>query len=178
MRVEPFIWMDCPDCGEMARERLGAAPGTSVPCGIWSCYSGGSEAAGKIAAPTRREGRPVKLVNLTPHEIRLVRPAHLVLLKAHPEVVFRIPPARQVARVAVRREDAGHIDAGGVPIPLARTRYGEIEGLPSPQPGTLYIVSSLVAAAARDRTDLLIPDELVRDEQGKVVGARGLAFPA
>lgn len=170
MTVDPFIWLDCPACGELARERLGAAPGASVPCGIWSCYGGGSTAAGKIAAPTRRDGRPVELVNLTPHEIRL--------WVQQPEGLLLIPPSRQVARVVVRREDAGHIDAGGMSIPLARTTYGEIEGLPGPTPGTLYIVSSLVAAAARDRNDLLIPDDLVRDEQGKVIGARGLAFPA
>src|SRR5690606_25377330 len=165
--------MDCPDCGELARERLGVVPGASVPCGVWDCYGcygGGSKTAGKIVAPTRRDGNPVRLVNLTPHEIRL--------LTQQPEGLFFIPPSRQVARVAVRREDAGYIDAGGVPIPLARTRYGEIEGLPDPQPGTLYIVSSLVAAAARDRDDLLVPDDLVRDDEGRIIGARGLAFPA
>jgi len=154
----------------MARERLGAAPGASVPCGVWSCYGGGSSTPGKIAAPTKREGRPVELINLTPHEIRL--------WVQQPEGLLLIPPARQAARVAVRRESVGHIDAAGMSIPLARTIYGEIEGLPDPKPGTLYIVSSLVAAAARERDDLLIPDELVRDEQGRVIGARGLAFPA
>lgn len=124
---------------------------------------------GKVAAPTKCDGRPVSIVNLTPHEIRLVRP----------EGVLRIPPARQVACVAVRRIDAGRIDTGGVTITLWRTAYGEVEGLPDPAPNTLYVVSPLVAAAARERDDLLIPDDLIliRDEQGRVIGARGLVFP-
>lgn len=108
------------------------------------------------------------IVNLTPHALTLVVGSGTVT----------VPPSGTVARVAVTREPAGTVTLDGVAVPLYRTTYGAVEGLPDPTPDTLYVVSSLVAAAARDRNDLVVPDDLVRDEQGRVVGARGLAFPA
>lgn len=54
------------------------------------------------------------------------------------------------------------------------TSYGEVEGLPAPSNGTIYIVSSLVAARCVGRTDVFIPNESVRDEQGRIVGCRSL----
>lgn len=111
--------------------------------------------------------RKMKIVNLTPHELNFITEAGNTT----------IPPSMIVARVVVERETPWTVTIDGVDVPLYRTRYGKITGLPDPQPDTLYVVSSLVAAAARDRNDLVVPDNLVRDEQGRVVGARGLAFP-
>ena len=58
------------------------------------------------------------------------------------------------------------------------TRYvntdGAVEGLPEERDDTLIIVSSLVAQAARDRSDLVIPNEAVRDEKGQIVGCKSL----
>ena len=108
------------------------------------------------------------LVNLTPHVLNLVTGSGTVT----------VPPSGTVARVAVTRKPAGTVTVDGVQVPLYRTTYGAVEGLPDPAPDTLYVVSAVVAAAARDRDDLVVPDDLVRDEQGRVVGARGLAFPA
>ena len=108
------------------------------------------------------------LVNLTPHALSLVVGSEAVT----------VPPSGTVARVSVTRESAGTVTVGGVQVPLYRTTYGAVEGLPDPAPNTLFVVSAVVAAAARDRTDLVVPDDLVRDDQGRVVGARGLAFPA
>ena len=108
------------------------------------------------------------VVNLTPHALNLVTDSGTVT----------VPPSGAVARVTVTREPAGTVTLDGVSVPLYRTTYGAVEGLPDPAPDTLYVVSAVVAAAARDRDDLVVPDDLVRDEQGRVVGARGLAFPA
>ena len=108
------------------------------------------------------------IVNLTPHALSLI---------VGPETVT-VPPSGTVARVTVTREPAGAVTVDGVQVPLYRTTYGAVEGLPDPQPDTLYVVSALVASAARGRDDLVVPDDLVRDEQGRVIGARGLAFPA
>ncbi len=38
-----------------------------------------------------------------------------------------------------------------------------------------FIVSRVVAEAMRDRGDLLIPDDAIRDEKGRIVGCRALA---
>jgi len=57
--------------------------------------------------------------------------------------------------------------------------YGEIEGLPDPQPGVVYIVSMVVrqAAQAQGRTDVVSPDTspqgAIRDEQGRIIAVRG-----
>lgn len=127
----------------------------------------------------------MQLVNLTQHDIVLVLPTG----------EYRIPPYGQVARVAVTREvaehlpvseDYGQIGDGGdalgesLPprqhlIPIHRTVFGAVEGLPDPRPFVQYIVSRVVAEAARDRDDLLIPDDTVRDEQGRIIGCRALA---
>ena len=110
----------------------------------------------------------MNIVNLTPHALNLVTESGTVT----------IPPSGTVARVSVTRENVGTVTVEGVAIPLYRTTYGEITDLPEPAPNTLYVVSSVVAAAARDRDDLVIPDDLVRDSEGRITGARGLAFPA
>ena len=107
----------------------------------------------------------MKLVNLTPHPVRLIRADGSELV---------IPPSGTVPRLREVVEDTGmRIDG----IPVVRKGFGEIENLPEPQEGVFYIVSALVAQAARDRDDLLIPDDLVRDEEGKIIGARRLARP-
>ncbi|MFC0903824.1 hypothetical protein ACFHWD_03850 [Clostridium sp. MT-14] len=62
-----------------------------------------------------------------------------------------------------------------VQIPINRTVFGDIENLPEPQPDTIFVVSSIVAQAAQNRDDLFIPDDTVRDENGRIIGCRALA---
>lgn len=114
----------------------------------------------------------MKIVNLTPHALNLVVGDRTVT----------IPPSGTVARVNVTRTVVDTVSVDGVEIPINETVYGEVVGLPDPavlnipelQPDTVYIVSALVAQAAK-RPDVLIPDDLVRDEAGRVIGARALA---
>lgn len=107
----------------------------------------------------------MKIVNLTPHALNLISKDGAVT----------IPPSGTVARVAVTRETIGAIEVDGVSIPINRTVYGAVEGLPDPAPDTVYVVSALVAQAVTGREDVLFVDDLVRDDQGRVVGARALA---
>lgn len=101
----------------------------------------------------------MKIVNCTPHEIVL---RSTVGCRGH-EFVF--PPSGTVARVAtVQEHDSdvclsdGDDDFKGISIYL--TKLGEVEGLPDPERGVLYITSSIVAqaAAAAGRTDVCSPD--------------------
>lgn len=131
------------------------------------------------------------LVNLTPHTVTLIIG----------ESTRDIPPSGTVARCTVQREQIDSIalwadcpDAhsdehnpgspylcgacGGqenLDVPITRSVFGAVEGLPDPAPRTHYIVSRVVAEAARDRRDLLVPDDTVRDEQGRIIGCRALA---
>ena len=98
----------------------------------------------------------MKFVNLTPHTVRLNRGDEF-------------PPSGQVARVKVTHKLYAWISDGpdGTveldddfimnAIPVYRPVFGQVEGLPEPQKGTMYIVSGMVAAACRDRNDVVCP---------------------
>ena len=102
-----------------------------------------------------------KLVNLTPHTINIFNEDRIEV-----EV---LAPSGQVARVATRMNFEGLAGA----VPLFSATYGEIQGLPASEADTLFVVSGMVAAAT-DRSDVASPGELVRDENGKPTGCRGL----
>ena len=100
-------------------------------------------------------------INLTPHAVN-------VLLNGR---TITIEPSGTVAGCSVSREQADAIES----IPVNRTVFGTVEGLPKPQDGVYYMVSSLVAQALPSRTDLFVPDDVIRDEAGRVIGCRALA---
>lgn len=98
----------------------------------------------------------MQYINLTAHTINEVTTGTV------------IPASGRVARVKASttksREHAG--------IPIYQSTFSEVEGLPEPQPDTIYIVSSLVLNAT-DRADVVAPGNLQRDEHGKPVGCVG-----
>ena len=102
------------------------------------------------------------LINLTPHA--------LTLLGAQGQTVY-LPASGQVARVSEIREALEEIEA----LPVASVQLGEVEGLPEPQDGVVYVVSALVAGALGGRrSDVVSPGAPVRDAHGSIIGARGL----
>lgn len=104
----------------------------------------------------------VVLVNMTPHALNIIQRNGETLTVA---------PSGWVPRCSSTEEVDGVI--GGL-IELTRQTLGEVEGLPDPIPGAFYVVSRLVASAA-NRPDLLVPGPLVRDDQGRVIGCKGLS---
>lgn len=111
----------------------------------------------------------VKLVNLTPHPITFVGPNN--------EQVTIPPDPQGPARCEIRSVYIGQIQAENVPFPLPvrGTSLGEVVSLPEKQEGVVYVVSRQVAEAAPERDDLYVVDDTVRDDQGRIIGARGLA---
>ncbi|QHZ53385.1 hypothetical protein [Paenibacillus larvae] len=107
------------------------------------------------------ESLPQRIINLTPHEV--------TIMDDQKQVVQRIPSSGN-ARVQQTREVIGEIND----IPVNQLAYGETEDLPEPQEGVVYIVSSLTAQAVPGRTDIYVPDDLVRDEAGRIIGCRAL----
>lgn len=89
----------------------------------------------------------IRFVNCTPHDINL-------------NDGRVIPASGNVARVTQRFSD---FDENGI----CRAIYGDVVGVPSPAPNTLYIVSAMVMDAS-DRNDLVAPatghPECVRSE--------------
>lgn len=112
----------------------------------------------------------MNIVNLTPHAIRLLGPDDEELLKLF--------PAGEVARVEMEEEVTGEIEVAGLSVPTVRVRPGEVTGLPAPLRNTRYVVAQVVAAAvAGHRDDVLVPYDLVRDAEGRVIGCRAFSRP-
>jgi hypothetical protein len=103
-----------------------------------------------------------EVINLTPHAISVAN--------SEGDVVMTFPPSGNVARVATSQEVVWEL----VGRPVTRTVFGEVTGIPAPADGTVYLVSTLVAQAAR-RPDVVSPDTgptAVRKD-GQVVAVRG-----
>lgn len=101
------------------------------------------------------------LVNMTPHPLNFI---------VDDDTTVTVAPSGIVPRVSTKIVKV----ADGI----VTTKMGDVEGLPEVVPGKLLIVSSLVKAAS-DRDDLVSPDTsptgAVRDENGRIVGVRGIA---
>ena len=94
----------------------------------------------------------------------------------HPIVITDGPtfePSGKVARVDAIQEDAGSVNG----IPVKTQTFGDIVDLPDPQDDTVFIVSAIVLAAAKEkgRTDVVAPDtsNAVRNDQGHTVSVPG-----
>ncbi len=98
----------------------------------------------------------MQIINTTPHSVSVNSTI--------------IPSSGMLVRVSSVSQDAGEF-AG---IPLVRTCYGEVVGLPDEQDGVMYIVSGLVRAALPDRKDLASPAKLIRNDKGEIIGCGAL----
>jgi len=120
----------------------------------------------------------MKIVNLTPHQINI----YVAGLGGN-ELLLEVE-STGVARCKVERKQTGSItvangqetmDCNGLEgIVLYNTQFGEVTGLPESQKNTIYVVSMLVAQAAK-RSDVYSPGELLRDASGKPIGCLGLS---
>lgn len=108
------------------------------------------------------------IVNLTPHTLNI--------LNADGSVRVDVSPSGTVARVASTRTQTGEVNG----LPMFVTTFGEVTGLPDAQPGTLFVVSGMVAGRPEVsvREDVWSPGELVRGPDGQPVGCRGLTRTA
>jgi len=117
----------------------------------------------------------MEIVNLTPHPIRIIvsstediegNSKHLLLL-----------PSGIVARCTETVQPCGElvVDQEFI-VPIVRKSFGAVQGLPEPRNNTYYITSALVAQAAwaLGRADVFAPGDLIRDENGTVIGCKSL----
>jgi len=107
--------------------------------------------------------RDMKIENLTPHTVRI--------LDEDEEVIKEIEPSGQVARVEKKTLHVGDLNGE---IPVTKSVFGQVENMPEGDHETLFVVSRVVANALPRRHDLLVPSQLVRDENGQVKGAKSL----
>lgn len=106
------------------------------------------------------------LINLTPRDLVLADPD----TKAE---IFTVPASGKQALASTEDTPVGLLHGQ----PLTEVTYGEVENLPEPQPGVLYIVSAIAAAAAPDRTDLLLTSRPIRNDAGQIVAVGAFARP-
>lgn len=102
----------------------------------------------------------MRIINLTPHAINFITADGNVTVE----------PSGLVARLSTETVITGEING----IPITETKFGKIEGLPKSCEDTVFIVSSLVAGRCKNRYDIFIPNESVRDENGRIIGCRSL----
>ena len=91
----------------------------------------------------------MEIVNLTPHEVKVLD---------DDDNVIATFPSVGVARARQHDVPAGEIES----IPVVKTEFGEVSGLPEPTEG-------------RSTDDLLTTSGAVRDSQGRIVGCRAFA---
>jgi len=103
----------------------------------------------------------MKLVNLTPHALHI----------ENGKKVIEIPASGIVARIEDEVLSVFEMDG----FVFCDLRRKEISGLPSPQEGTIYIVSRPLAMMLKGRSDVVFCDEFERDEEGKIRYARALS---
>lgn len=104
----------------------------------------------------------MKIVNCTPHEINVVKEDGTILT---------IEASGIVPRCTQSEATIASFDG----IAITKQVFGEVINLPEAQPGVFLVVSRLVASAAKDRTDLLVPGPMIRGEDGRPCGCRGLS---
>ena len=108
----------------------------------------------------------MKVVNLTAHSINVIL--------GEQNIAY---PSEGLARVKTEEKIIGTVDG----IPVVKTVYTTVEGLPDPEEDTVYLVSTLVLQALKangiKRNDCLAPNTglsgAIRDDQGRIVGVKG-----
>ena len=103
--------------------------------------------------------------NLTPHPI-------VIEIPSGERVTF--PPEGIIPRVSSKVAPCGEF----LGVPLSETVFGEVEGLPEAEEGTILIVSGFVLDRVREsRPDVFRPDtgqDCIRNEKGQIVAVRRL----
>ena len=104
-----------------------------------------------------------KVVNLTPHEVRVYVGSS----------VIKVPPSGKVARLKTTSKPHGTVHE----MPVVLSGDGGVVNAPEPQEGIVYIASSVVAKSLK-REDVLSPDTtddgVLRDGVGKVFAVKRL----
>ena len=105
----------------------------------------------------------MNIINCTPHPIQL--------LDENNNLVLTLPKGEVIPRLNQSTKKVSEING----IAITETVFGEIQDIPEEKADTILIVSRLVLSACKDRNDLVVPNELVRNSEGNIVGCKSLA---
>lgn len=105
----------------------------------------------------------MKIRNFTPHPIVILNNKNEVIEKFQSEGIIRL----NSEIIKIRKEGD---------IQITKTIFGNPEGLPEEKEGILLIVSQMIKSALPNRNDLVVPAELVRNDEGYVIGCKSLSI--
>lgn len=106
----------------------------------------------------------VVFINKTPHDVTIVG--------EDGKTIITFPKSDNPFRLEEETISLGKIGD----IPITETIMKTEGDLPKKKIGVFYIVSRAVQEAYPDRIDLFIPNESVRDKDGRIIGCRSLGF--
>lgn len=113
----------------------------------------------------------IEIKNLTPHSIDV--------LNGRDEVVFTLSGSNNPPRVQenIYGQEEFLIN-GGQSLNIFIAHNDSVDKLPQKQEGVYYIVGRIIAEQFKERDDLLVPHEFVRDEDGDILGCRSFKLIA
>lgn len=106
------------------------------------------------------------VVNLTPHEVKIY---------VDENTFITIPKAEEPLRLEEESEFVDAIELNGYDIMIYSKKYHPANELPPEEEDVYYIVSALVARAYPNRHDFLIPNDMIRDDDGRIVMCRSFS---
>jgi hypothetical protein len=104
----------------------------------------------------------MNFINLTPHAVRVI----------HDKGELTFEPSGKIARCEEFTKVAHNLNG----VELVYRNYGKVENLPGPDVQTMYIVSVLVRLAVPERYDVVSPGDLIRDDDGNIIGCKNLVL--
>lgn len=123
--------------------------------------------------PAAKRGEVARVEQTTIRDGRFISLDAPSIASRHPDL-----PPDVAAALAEDLDELDGVEEGRQHIPIGRAAWGQVVGLPAPEPGIYHVVSVIVAEAAVDagRTidDLFVPGDQIRDDRGRIVGCRGL----
>lgn len=107
------------------------------------------------------------IVNKTPHKI--------TLLDEDDNIIRNLPPADEPARLKTKEHIVDRVfEDSNKGVPIKKTDIIGVKNLPKSNENKFYLVSRTLASKL-NRDDLLAPNELIRDNEGNVIGCKSLA---
>jgi hypothetical protein len=111
----------------------------------------------------------ISILNLTPHDVRLVLPNEKIIIWQKSSQPLRLKEVQKTVFNIDVIDDTS--------ISCINVKYKDFlhTNMPHKVKNQFYIVSLVVAQAFPDRSDFLIVNDTIRDEDGRIIGCESLA---
>ncbi len=107
------------------------------------------------------------LINLTPHPVNYMDEDN--------QVIFTLEKCENPPRLSQETIKLESIQFDKHLVNVTGTKFGETQNLPESKDGVYLVVSRLVLSANPERQDLLVPNDIVRNEKGHIIGCKSFA---